>query len=154
MEAAVAVARGLSASNSSIAPGGPLAPLVDAARRAAAAAHAPYSGLSVGACALDTEGVIALGCNVENASFGLTLCAERAALAAARVNGLGAIRLVVLTSSGGAIPPCGACRQVLLELAPAAWVVSVDGSGGARAWSVTELLPDAFDGRELPGAAD
>ena len=126
-----------------------LAPWVDAARDAAAAAYAPYSGLAVGACVLAADGRVAVGCNVESASFGLTQCAERAAVAAARVQGLADLRLVVLTSSAGAIPPCGACRQVLFELAPQALVVSVDEDGAARAWTAQELLPDAFDGSEL-----
>ncbi|MEZ5978632.1 MAG: cytidine deaminase [Planctomycetota bacterium] len=122
-----------------------LEPLARAAGAVAERAHAPYSKLRVGAAVVDRAGRVVVGCNVENASYGLTVCAERTALASARAVGLGPIDLVVLTSSAGAIPPCGACRQVLLELAPEAWVVAF-GGGSVRAWSVRDLLPSAFEG--------
>lgn len=138
------------------------AELVDvlaAARGAAASAHAPYSGLSVGAALLAGDGRIVVGCNVESASFGLTQCAERAALATARVAGVEDVLLVLVASSAGRIPPCGACRQVLSELAPGAVVLAADASesvgasASVRGWTVAELLPDAFDGRGLPRGA-
>ena len=118
---------------------------------AATRAHAPYSQLHVGAVVVDRLGCAFVGCNVENASFGLTLCAERNALGSARVCGSREIALVVVTSSNGSIPPCGACRQVILELAPRALVAACDTSGGAlRVWSVSDLLPDAFGCDGLP----
>jgi len=122
-----------------------------AAAAASGRAHAPYSLLHVGAAIVDRGGNVFVGCNVENASYGLTLCAERNALGHARVCGSGEIALVVVTSSNGSIPPCGACRQVILELAPRALVAACDQSGGAlRVWSVSDLLPDAFGCDGLP----
>jgi cytidine deaminase len=122
-----------------------------AAAAAAERAHAPYSSLHVGAAVVDERGAVFVGCNVENASFGLTLCAERNALGSARVCGSGEIALVVVTSSNGSIPPCGACRQVILELAPSALVAACDTSGAAlRVWSSADLLPDAFGADGLP----
>ncbi|QDU83515.1 Cytidine deaminase [Planctomycetes bacterium Pla163] len=137
-----------------------LAHLVALALAASEGAHAPYSQLSVGAVAVASDGSVFAGCNVESASYGLTLCAERAALAAARVGRAAELVLVVLTSSAGAIPPCGACRQLLVELAPNAIVVSAGRRAGAtrstdtgevaRVWTSAELLPDAFDAGGLP----
>ena len=108
-------------------------------------AHAPYSGVCVGAALLDEHGRVWNGCNVENASYGLTMCAERVALVKAVVGGAGRIRTLALASSvERPLMPCGACRQVLQELAPDAEVV-VEGRSGprVRAW-VEELLPQPF----------
>lgn len=104
-------------------------------------AHAPYSGFSVGA-ALAVEGGGAVpGCNVENSSLGLGLCAERVALFSAFARGLSPGRLmVVVTDSPDPTPPCGACRQVLRELAPQVTVLSVARSGNRKRWSSAELL--------------
>lgn len=132
--------------------------LVALAGAASEGAHAPYSQLSVGAVVVAADGSVFAGCNVESASYGLTLCAERAALASARVGRAADLVLVVLTSSAGAIPPCGACRQLLVELAPDAIVVSAGHRAGpsakgaaiARTWTAAELLPDAFDADGLP----
>jgi cytidine deaminase len=130
----------------------PVARLRAAAAVAMARAHAPYSGLSVGAALVARDGVVALGCNVENASYGLTLCAERNALAQARILGAHDIVAVLVTSSAGAIPPCGACRQVLAELAPRALVVATAGAS-VRVWRTADLLPDAFGPAGLPPRA-
>lgn len=117
------------------------------ARQVARRAHAPYSGFRVGA-AVRTERGIFVGCNVENASYGLALCAERSALAAARAAGARKIRAVAIvcldadpkTGLNGRTP-CGACRQWLLELAPEA---DIHLGGVARSFRVEELLPLGF----------
>jgi cytidine deaminase len=125
--------------------------LLDAAARAAASAYAPYSKLKIGAALRTANGSIHVGCNVENASFGLTCCAERNAIFAAVSAEGGAMRIdelvVVSPLAAGkyrAITPCGACRQVLLEFADGKTrVVYFDGS---RLVSVRakKLLPAAF----------
>ena len=119
--------------------------LIKAADEVRRNAHAPYSGLRVGAAVLDAGGSVHTGANVENASFGLTLCAERAALAAAVAAGAlarGITRVAVVTNQG--YTPCGACRQVILELAPDATVIVAAPGGQARRFTSPELLPDAF----------
>lgn len=122
--------------------------LVDAARAAMERAYCPYSHFAVGA-ALEAEGGrVFIGCNLENASLGLTICAERAAVAAAVVAGVRRFtRLVVVAEAEPPVSPCGACRQVLAEFGPDLIVESV-GPGGRRHWTVRELLPDHF-GPEL-----
>lgn len=120
--------------------------LLAAAKEAMARAHSPYSGIRVGAAALAADGTIHVGCNVENASLGLTVCAERVAVWSARAAGAPELRLVLFTADHPAVrTPCGACRQVLLELAPRARVIAVDSEGRRREWACPdELLPDAF----------
>ncbi len=122
--------------------------LLRMARAAMGFAYSPYSEVQVGAVALTADGQIYPGCNVENASLGLTVCAERVALFNALAHGSGDVRAVVLTSNHPKVAtPCGACRQVLLELAPEARVVFGDGEGVRKVWeSPRELLPDAFEG--------
>lgn len=119
--------------------------LVEAAFAAIAHAHAPYSRFRVGA-ALETEaGERFAGCNVENASYGLTLCAERVAAAAAVAAGRRDFRrLVVAAECERATPPCGACRQFLAEFAPNLEIFGVAASE-TRRWSLRELLPALFE---------
>ncbi|HVV52618.1 MAG TPA: cytidine deaminase, partial [Polyangia bacterium] len=109
-------------------------------------AHAPYSKFTVGAAVLDERGRVHLGCNLENASYGLTVCAERNAVAAAVAGG--ARRIAAVAVASGAIPPalpCGACRQVLAELgAPDTEVLIAGPSGGAERTTLGDLLPRAF----------
>lgn len=124
-----------------------------AARAAQARAYAPYSGFHVGAAVL-AGGVIFDGANVENASYGLSICAERNAIAAAVLAGHRAIEAVaVITDATPPSSPCGMCRQVMNEFAPdptSVPVVAINRAGGRRVWTVAELLPAGFVGDELP----
>ncbi len=115
------------------------------ARKVQANAHAPYSGFRVGAVLEADDGSLHVGCNVENASLGLTLCAERGAMAAAVAVGRRAFRRLVLVTDGtDPIPPCGACREFLAEVAPDVPIVS-EASGKRREWRLGELLPLPFE---------
>jgi cytidine deaminase len=121
-----------------------------AAQAVQAQAYAPYSRYRVGA-ALETEdGTIYVGCNVENASYGLTNCAERVAVGAAVSGGHRRFRrIVVVTDSDPPAPPCGACRQVLLEFGPDLVVESI-GPHRSMRWVLHELLPASFGSEMLP----
>ena len=121
------------------------ATLVDAAVRARARAYAPYSRFKVGAALLCADGTVVTGCNVENASYGLCICAERTAVAAAVAAGHTRFRAIaVATGSAPPSPPCGMCRQVLVEFAPDMPIVLV-GKGGARArTTLKRLFPGTF----------
>lgn len=127
----------------------------DLVRRAIAArrlAYVPYSKFPVGAALLTRSGKIYTGCNVENASYGLTVCAERVAIWKAISEGeTEFVALAVATNIGGS--PCGACRQVMAEFAPDMPVLVADLSGQATATSVAELLPLAFTPQHLQQAA-
>jgi cytidine deaminase len=126
-----------------------------AALRAAAEAqlqhaYAPYSGFSVAAAALTADGRVVTGVNVENASYGLTLCAERNAIAAAVGQGVRQLRGLVVVCSGDLPPaPCGACRQVLVEFPPA-FELRCYGRGGQELIARSDaLLPHAFGASTL-----
>jgi cytidine deaminase len=122
--------------------------LVQAALEARRQAYAPYSHYTVGAAILCADGTVVCGCNVENASYGATICAERVALAAAVAQGKRAyVALAVATQNGGS--PCGICRQVMAELGPQMTVYITDAAGHFRTTSVAELLPDWFRGEKL-----
>ena len=116
-------------------------------------AYAPYSKFRVGA-AVRVSGAVYEGVNVENASFPLTVCAERNAIAAAMCAGGRALEAVAVCSDASPpSSPCGGCRQVLLEFAadPAAvTVTAVNPQGERRSWTLAELIPFGFSGRELP----
>lgn len=118
--------------------------LVVAARTAMARAYAPYSKFKVGAALQAKSGRVYIGCNVENVSFGLTVCAERSALAAAVTAGEREfVRLVIVTSRRKAASPCGACRQVLAEFGVRLEVLLVEGTRLKR-FRLRELLPELF----------
>jgi len=125
--------------------------LINAAKEAFHNAYAPYSHFKVGAAALTTQGAIVKGCNVENASFGLTVCAERNCLAQGVIAGETSFSAIVIyTNQEKLTPPCGACRQVIVEfLAPNALVVAVNHNNDKKQWTVNELLPDAFTPKDL-----
>ncbi|GIW05361.1 MAG: hypothetical protein KatS3mg060_0166 [Dehalococcoidia bacterium] len=129
--------------------------LVDEARAARHASYSPYSGFAVGAAVLGTSGRIFRGTNVENASYGLTICAERAAVFSAVSAGERAIEAVAIVTPAPPATPCGACRQVLWELwsphrrsEPTVLIASVESSQPDRR-SLASLLPDAFDATSL-----
>lgn len=109
-------------------------------------AYAPYSHFHVGASLITDSGQVFKGCNVENASYGLTVCAERNCIANAVVEGHTSFtHLVVYTEQEKLTPPCGACRQVIAEfMQPSALITSVNHLGQSKQWSVAQLLPDAF----------
>jgi cytidine deaminase len=122
--------------------------LTEAARDAYGRAYAPYSGRQVGAALLGASGTIHTGCNVENASYGLTVCAERSAVLRAVGEGEREFRAIVVANDGDEVMmPCGACRQVLLEFAPNLEVCCVDKHGTSVRAPLTELLPQPFPSR-------
>jgi cytidine deaminase len=122
--------------------------LRDAAVNAAANAYCPYSGLQVGAAALVDDGRIVVGCNVENASYGLSLCAECMMAGQLRLTGGGRFVAVACRSGAGQLlMPCGRCRQVLYELGGAECLL--DTPSGIM--PMREVLPDAFTQEDLPG---
>jgi cytidine deaminase len=116
------------------------------AKEAMLLAHVPYSNFPVGAAAWTSRGIIVEGCNIENASFGLTLCAEVTLLANAVCREAGAVEyLVVVDRSGNTLSPCGRCRQMLVELAGPNCRVASRGD-----WmSLPDLLPGAFTRRDM-----
>lgn len=124
--------------------------LVAAAGEARERAYAPYSGFQVGAALLSDDGSRFTGANVENASYGLSMCAERTAVFHAVAEGVRRLRaLAVVASNEEPTWPCGACRQVLYEFGPDLVVIS-EGKGGRREErSLADLLPEAFGPSDL-----
>lgn len=125
--------------------------LIVAAKNGFDKAYAPYSNFHVGAAALTKNGKIVKGCNVENASYGLTVCAERNCLAQGVIAGEQEFSAIVIyTNQDKLTPPCGACRQVIAEFfAPEALVKAVNHNNDSKEWTVNELLPDAFTPKDL-----
>ncbi|MFA5250562.1 MAG: cytidine deaminase [Parachlamydiales bacterium] len=123
--------------------------LIEHALKARSKAYAPYSRYLVGAALKTASGKIFSGCNVENASYGLTICAERSAVFSAIATGSRDLTaIVVATKDGGA--PCGACRQVLNEFNPEMTVILIDEAGAIKnCFKLNELLPTAFGPKNL-----
>lgn len=119
--------------------------LIEKARQARDGAHIPYSRFGVGAAIEAADGRIVVGCNVENASYGLTMCAERVAVGAAIANGVQEWqRMVVVVEGPGLVAPCGACRQVLAEFCEDLEIILADCHGGRETVQLSELLPKRF----------
>jgi cytidine deaminase len=128
--------------------------LLDRARVARQAAYAPYSHFSVGAAVLTADGDIFTGCNIENASFGATLCAERVAVFTAVAAGQRRFTaLAVVAGTPDPVPPCGLCLQVLAEFSPDCQVImaTAAAAGAVRLATLEDLLPLAF---RLPDRSD
>jgi cytidine deaminase len=125
--------------------------LLAAARKMRKRAYAPYSNYTVGAALLGRSGAIYLGCNVENASYGLCICAERNAVTTAVAAGEQDFVAIAISAAGPEpVPPCGMCRQTLAEfMAPEAQVLLENGKGKTARHTVGELLPHAFTRRFL-----
>lgn len=125
-------------------------PLVQAAAAAREKAFAPYSGFRVGAALEADDGTVVAGCNVESASYGLTICAERVALVKGVSDGRTRFRRVaVVTDADVLTPPCGACRQLLWEFAPDVTVVLANLRGQTAMYRMVDLLPHGFDASKL-----
>lgn len=129
--------------------------LIEEAIKARQQAYVPYSQFSVGAALLAADGRVFTGCNVENASLGLTNCAERTALFKGVSEGAENFRAIaVVAATKGPVSPCGACRQVMMELcSPGAKVYLGNLGGKVRETTVGELLPGAFDKEDLDEGA-
>jgi len=124
--------------------------LVGAAKIVRENAHAPYSGFKVGAAIIAASGRIYTGCNVENASYGLTICAERSAIARAISSGERQIlAIAVVADSPEPAAPCGACRQVLVEFAGDIPVILENLKGRRVIYSLNELMPHRFELKKL-----
>jgi cytidine deaminase len=119
--------------------------LIDAAKKVRNNAFAPYSKFKVGAAVLGSSGKIYSGCNVENASFGLTICGERNAIAAAIANGeKKVIAVAIVADTNDLTPPCGACRQVIYEFGKEAEIMLANLKGKRKIFKITDLLQEPF----------
>ena len=124
--------------------------LVEAARAVRENAHAPFSKFKVGAAVQDADGRIFTGCNVENATYGLTICAERVAIFKAISEGAGKFtRVAVVADTDTLTPPCGACRQILWEFCGDVELVLSNLQGKSETLRLGVLFPRAFDGSFL-----
>lgn len=124
--------------------------LVDMAKKAMGFAYAPYSHFQVGAALLAKDGRVFLGCNIENASYGATNCAERTAVFKAVSEGVREFeKIAVVASSGDYAAPCGICRQVLFEFMPHGTVILDSEEKGMKCFSVEELLPMGFGSADM-----
>jgi cytidine deaminase len=124
--------------------------LLQAARAVRERAHAPYSNFRVGAALEAADGALLLGCNVENATYGLTICAERAALFRGIADGHREfVRIAIVADAAEPTPPCGACRQLLWELCGDIEVILAGLDGVTARYRLSELFPVPFDRRFL-----
>lgn len=113
-------------------------------------AYAPYSQFRVGAALQGADGAIYTGCNVENSSYPAGICAERSALGAAIAAGCQEfVAITIVSEADSPTPPCGMCRQALVEFAPALPVTSYSAVGESAQWNLAELLPAPFTGQSL-----
>ena len=121
--------------------------LLDLASDAAKNSYSPYSKFKVGACVLFEDGKTYTGCNVENASYGLTLCAERTAIASAIADGQKSkiFAIAIFSPNAKLCYPCGACRQWITEFCKDASVIVEDSQGNPQSISIKELLPHSFE---------
>ncbi len=120
--------------------------LADAALNARQHAHAPYSNFRVGAALEDASGRVHTGCNVENATYGLTLCAERVAVFKAISEGAREFRQIAIAAdTDNLTPPCGACRQILWEFCGDITIELVNPRGKSESLQLKDLFPRAFD---------
>jgi cytidine deaminase len=121
-------------------------PLIQAALAVRDRAHAPFSGFKVGAAIEDENGAVFTGCNVENATYGLTVCAERVAVFKAISEGAGKLRRVaVVADTDRLTPPCGACRQILWEFCGDAELILANVAGKQEALLLKDIFPRPFD---------
>jgi cytidine deaminase len=128
--------------------------LIETAKSARLRSIAPFSNFLVGAAVKTAEGKVYTGCNVESASYGLTVCAERVAIWKALSEGERQfIELAIVADTESLTPPCGTCRQIIWEFAKNATIVLGNLRGETQVVSIRELLPRAFDARFLSGAA-
>ena len=129
--------------------------LIAQAKDARRWAHAPYSNFSVGAALLSSDGRVFTGCNVENSTYGLSMCAERVAIFKAISDGAQEIaKVAVVTDHEHIAPPCGCCRQMIWEFASdKTEVILANLAGDVRTYQIRDLLPEAFDARYLEGVS-
>ncbi|MBP1691569.1 MAG: cytidine deaminase [Bacteroidetes bacterium] len=124
--------------------------LVSRARAAKRHSHSPYSRFRVGAAVLTSSGKVYTGCNIENSSYGLTVCAERTALFKAVSEGeTSFVAVAIASDEKDATPPCGACRQVIMDLAGDVDVILSTGNGALKVLKLADLLPLPFGGKNL-----
>lgn len=127
-----------------------VATLVQAARAARERAYAPYSRFAVGAAVLTASGQVFVGCNVENAAYSMCICAERTAIACAVAAGQrDIVALAVIADTARPVSPCGACRQMMIEMNPAMRVIMANMRGEVQETTAQELLPGAFTAQDL-----
>lgn len=124
--------------------------LLSLARQAMERSYSPYSSYPVGACLLSKDGRVFQGCNIENASFGLSNCGERTAIFKAVSEGVTEFEAIAIASKNSAPWPCGACRQVLNEFAPDIRVLITWGEDNVEKSTLTQLLPNGFGPKDLP----
>ena len=120
--------------------------LINLAEQASRNAYVPYSHFAVGAALECRDGTVFTGCNIENAAYGCTICAERTAIFKAVSEGhRDYVRIVIAGKSEDYCVPCGSCRQVMMEFAPEMEVICLNGQGQAKSFRLRELLPYGFD---------
>jgi cytidine deaminase len=125
--------------------------LIERAKEARMLAHAPYSNFDVGAALLSSDGRVYTGCNIENSTYGLTMCAERVAIFKAVSEGVREFsKVAVVADFSNPTPPCGCCRQMIWEFSgETAEIILANLSGDVQKFQIKELFPEAFDARFL-----